>query len=164
MLIVYSTINGLKTIESPGVSYPFRLRMCVRFPNPINFKLSKGLLTWIRVAGLARSPGPISPWVHMTGNFSPVSEMRKGRISLLRVLTRNAKKQHAEAQKSVITFAPVSFGNSYSCITAVKWDAYDVENTADKEKDGTELIRRTHPSFISVTTTTMLGGPCHIAC
>ena len=29
------------------------------------------------MAGLARSPGPISPWVHMTGNFSPVSEMRK---------------------------------------------------------------------------------------
>ena len=23
-----------------------------------------------------------------------------------------------------------SFGNSYSCITAVEWDAYDVENTA----------------------------------
>ena len=97
MLIVYSTINGLKTIESPRVSYPFRLRMCVRFPNPINWKLSKGLLTWVRVAGLARSPGPISPWVHMTGNFSPVSEMRKGRISLLRVLTRNAKKKAKKA-------------------------------------------------------------------
>ena len=32
------------------------------------------------------------------------------------------------------------------------------------KQDDTELIRRTHPSFISVTTTTMLGGPCHIAC
>lgn len=108
MLIVYSTINGLKTIESPGVSYPFRLRMCVRFPNPINLKLSKGLLTSVRVAGLARSPGPISPWVHMTGNFSPVSEMRKGRISLL--LTRNSKKKAKKAnmaKKKIMTFAPV---------------------------------------------------------
>ena len=51
------------------------------------------------MAGLARSPGPISPWVHMTGNFSPVSEMRKGRISLLRVLTRNAKKKANMAKK-----------------------------------------------------------------
>ena len=32
------------------------------------------------------------------------------------------------------------FGNSYSCITAVKWDAYDVENTADK-------ARRCHPGY-----------------
>ena len=27
-----------------------------------------------------------------------------------------------------------SFGNSYSCITAVKWNAYDVENTAGKAR------------------------------
>ena len=32
------------------------------------------------------------------------------------------------------------------------------------KQDDTELIRRTHPSFISVTTTTMSGGPCHITC
>ena len=44
------------------------------------------------------------------------------------------KSKHVEAQKSVITFAPVSFGNSYSCITAVKWDAYDVGNTAGKAR------------------------------
>ena len=44
------------------------------------------------------------------------------------------KSKHVEAQKSVITFAPVSFGNSYSCITAVKWDAHDVGNTAGKAR------------------------------
>ena len=42
--------------------------------------------------------------------FQPVSEMRKGRISLLRVLTRNAKKKAKKAnmaKKKIMTFAPV---------------------------------------------------------
>ena len=39
-----------------------------------------------------------------------------------------------------------SFGNSYSRITFVKWDAYDVENTAGKARRC-----RIHPAFIPVT-------------
>ena len=42
--------------------------------------------------------------------------------------------------------AHYSFGNSYSRITFVKWDAYDVENTADKARQC-----RIHPAFIPVT-------------
>ena len=38
-----------------------------------------------------------------------------------------------------------SFGNSYSCITFVKWDAYDEENMAGKARRC-----RIHPAFIPV--------------
>ena len=50
-----------------------------------------------------------------------------------------------------------SFGNSYSCITAVKRDAYDVENTAGKERrchpgrPVAEAKRRIKPAFIPIT-------------
>ena len=43
-----------------------------------------------------------------------------------------------------------SFGNSYSCITAVKWDAYDVENTVGKATR-CHLGRRILTAFILVT-------------
>ena len=82
----------------------------------------RGLFTWARLTGMTRLLGPISPWVHMK-NFSPVSDMRKGRISL-----RQTSK-HSETQNHNFR-AYHSFGNSYSCITAVRWDVYDVENTA----------------------------------
>ena len=38
--------------------------------------------------------------------------------------------KHGETQKSNNFRAHHSFGSSYGCITAVKQDAYDVENTA----------------------------------
>ena len=41
--------------------------------------------------------------------------------------------KHGETQKYNF-LAYLSFGNSYSCITAVKWDAYDVENTASNAR------------------------------
>ena len=46
-----------------------------------------------------------------------------------------------------------SFGNSYSCITAVEWDAYDVENTAGNARcmHDAEFIRRIHSAFIPLT-------------
>ena len=37
--------------------------------------------------------------------------------------------KHGETQNYNF-HAYYSFGNSYSCITAVEWDTYDVENTA----------------------------------
>ena len=36
--------------------------------------------------------------------------------------------------KHFCTYLSASFGNSKNCITAVKWDAYDVENTADNAR------------------------------
>ena len=43
-----------------------------------------------------------------------------------------------------------SFGNSQSCITAVKWDAYDVKNTASINvktmPSGRQILSRFHPS------------------
>ena len=63
--------------------------------------------------------------------------MKKGRGYWLETASSGAKfekwSKYGETQ-SYHFCAYHSFGNSYSCITAVKWDAYDVENTADKER------------------------------
>ena len=63
--------------------------------------------------------------------------MKKGRGYWLETASSGAKfeklSKYDETQ-SCNFCAFHSFGNSYSCITAVKWDAYDVENTADKER------------------------------
>ena len=96
--------------------------------------LTEGLFIWARLTGLARLPGWILPWVHMR-NFSPVSEMRKGQ----RVLAPNlGNKANIAKHKNFNFRAYLSIGNSQSCITAVKWDAYDLENTAGN-------ARRCHP-------------------
>ena len=50
--------------------------------------------------------------------------MRKGRRSWERVLARSSRM----SKHKIITFYH-TFGNSYSCTTAVKWDVYNVENT-----------------------------------
>ena len=47
--------------------------------------------------------------------------------------TTEEKSKHGETQ-SYNFCACHSFGNSYSWITVVKWDAYDVENTTGKTK------------------------------
>ena len=52
--------------------------------------------------------------------------------------------KHSETQNYNF-HAYYSFCNSYSCITAVEWDAYDVENTADNTRRC-----RIHLAFISV--------------
>ena len=68
-----------------------------------------------------------------TRNFSPVSEMNlKGPKILGTSYGANFGKQrkHRETQKLSRIRVFHSYGNSYSCITAVKWDAYCVENTA----------------------------------
>ena len=62
---------------------------------------------------------------------------------------RNSRNKANMAKHKNLNFCAYhSFGNSSSCITAVKWDARDVENTAGN-------ARRCHPdhqnSFISVT-------------
>ena len=64
----------------------------------------------------------------------------------------------------VITFAPITVLATLIAISLQLNGMLMMWKIQQTKKDGTELIRRTHPSFISVTTTTMLGGPCHIAC
>ena len=62
--------------------------------------------------------------------------MRKGRRSWESVLARNSRNtesKHGETQ-SYNFCAFHSFGNPNVCITAVKWHAYDVENTVGKAR------------------------------
>ena len=104
-----------------------------------------------RLTGLARLPGRILPWVHMR-NFSPVSETSKGQRSWGRVLAPNSRNKANMAKYKIYNFrAYHSFGNSWSCISAVKWDAYDDENTARWIQDDAIRTTRIHPAFIPVT-------------
>ena len=64
----------------------------------------------------------------------------------------------------VITFAPILVLATLVALSLQLNGMLMMWKIQRAKKDGTELIRRTHPSFISVTTTTMLGGPCHIVC
>ena len=81
----------------------------------------KKFLSWaVLTSGLAWLPGSILPWVH-TRNFTPVSKMRKRRRFWGWVQARNSRNEANMAKHKVLIFAP---------ITAVKWDAYDVENSA----------------------------------
>ena len=86
-----------------------------------------------------RLPGPILPWVHMR-NFSPVSEMKKGRKILGASSGAKFEKQskHGETQSYNVR-ANHSFVNFYSCITPAKSDAYDMENTAGKARMNAEM-------------------------
>ena len=99
-------------------------------------------------------------------NFSPVSEMKKGRGYWLETASSGAKfeklSKYDETQ-SCNFCAFHSFGNSYSCVTAVKWDAYDMENTADKSKTVQNWFEELIP-LSSRWQQQQLGGPCHIAC
>ena len=83
-----------------------------------------------------------------------------------RVLGRNSRNKATMTKHKVITFAPIIVLASLIAVSLqlngmlMMWK---IQQGVVKQED-TELIRRTHPSFISVTTTTMLGGPCQIAC
>ena len=68
---------------------------------------------------------------------------RKGQRSWGRVLVPNSRNKANMAKHKNLNFCAYhSFGNSSSCITAVKWDAYDVENTAGN-------ARRCHPDHLN---------------
>ena len=73
--------------------------------------------------------------------------MKKGRNEFWREIRET--KQPGETQ-SYNFCAYRSYGNPYSCITAVKWDAYDVENTVGKATR-CHLGRRILTAFIPVT-------------
>ena len=79
---------------------------------PLGLEITKGLFIWARLTGLARLPGWILPWVHMR-NFSPVSEMRKGQRSWVRVLAPNlGNKANIAKHKNFNFRAYLSIGNS----------------------------------------------------
>ena len=79
----------------------FVCKHCAEFL--FKFVLRRKRVTRARLTGLARSPGPISPWVHMS-NFSPVSEMRKERR---RVVARNSRNKANTVKHKIITFTPI---------------------------------------------------------
>ena len=64
----------------------------------------------------------------------------------------------------VVTFAPFIVLATIIAVTLQLNGMLMMWKIQQVKQDDTELIRRTHPSFISVTTTTMSGGPCHITC
>ena len=75
-------------------------------------QLFEGLFIWAQLTGLAQLPGWILPWVHMR-NFSPVSEMRKGQRSWVRVLAPNlGNKANIAKHKNFNFRAYLSIGNS----------------------------------------------------
>ena len=100
-------------------------------------------------------PGPISPWIQLR-NFSPINELRKGRgycetrnlcrknwmlssANSVRLLARNSrnKANMAETQSwNFRAYRSLWFRQLLwlSGTTGVKWDAYDVENTAYKAR------------------------------
>ena len=91
-----------------------------------NLKKIKGLFTCTQLTGLARS----------YKKFQPGFQDGKRQKILERVLPRNSRNKANLAKHKVITFMPVIA--LATLITAVKWDAYDVENTAGN-------ARRCHP-------------------
>ena len=95
---------------------PPYLRVWMTAPPPPLIRRSESttedLFIWARLTGLARLPGWILPWVHMR-NFSPVSEMRKGQRSWVRVLAPNlGNKANIAKHKNFNLRAYLSIGNS----------------------------------------------------
>ena len=91
--------------------------------------LLEGLFTRTQLTGLVRLLGRTSPWVHM-GNFSPVSEMRKGQRCWGRVLALNSKNKANKAKHKNLTFTPIIASATLKAISLqLQWDAYDMENT-----------------------------------
>ena len=80
----------------------------------------------------------IFPWAHMR-NFSPVSETKKRPNTRATSSSAKFEKQSKHGETESQNFCAYhSFGDSSRCITAVKWDAYNVKNTTGK-------ARRYHP-------------------
>ena len=101
--------------------------------------VTQGLFIWARLTGLARSPGRISPWVHMRKFSFQVSEMTKGRSSWEEFWRKIRKtNKDGETQPSYYYCAYYGFGNPFGCIIAVKQVANDVEIHQSKQND---LIR-----------------------
>ena len=91
--------------------------------------------------------GPISPWVNMK-NYSPVSEMRKGRR---RVVARNSRNKANMAKHKVITFAPIIALATLIAVSLLSNGMLMMWKIQQAKQDDAEFIRRIHPAFIPVT-------------
>ena len=123
---------------------------------------------WVTLRPSSHEPGwwgPIPPWLiwEISARF-PRWKKAEDTDWRQRVLVRNSRNEANMAKHKVITFAPIIVLATLIAVSLQLNGMLMMWKIQQTKKDGTELIRRTHPSFISVTTTTMLGGPCHIAC
>ena len=101
-----------------------------------------------RSTGLARLPGPVSPWVHMR-NFIPVSEMRKGRR---RVVARNSRNKANTVKHKIITFTPITALATLIAVSLQLNGMVMMWKIQQAMQDDVEFIRsRIHPAFIPVT-------------
>ena len=93
--------------------------------------------------------GPISPWVDMR-NYSPVSEMRKGRR---RAVARNSRNKANMAKHKVITFVPVIALATLIAVSLLSNGMLLMWKIQQEKQDDAEFIRRIriHPAFIPVT-------------
>ena len=101
------------------------------------------------MTGLAFLPGPVSPWVNMR-NYSPVSEMRKGRR---RAVARNSRNKANVAKHKVITFAPIIALATLIAVSLLSNGMLMMWKIQRAKQDYAEFIRRIriHPAFIPVT-------------
>ena len=71
---------------------------------------------------------PLGPYEKFQPSFR---DEKRPKTSCVAKFEKESK--HGET-RSYNFHAYYSFGNSYSCITFIKWDAYDVENTVGKAR------------------------------
>ena len=63
------------------------------------------------------------------------------------------KRKQTWPNTKILTFAPIiALENFYSCVTTVKWDAYDVENTAGNAR-GCNLVHQSSSPRLSIYVT-----------
>ena len=83
---------------------------------------TKGLFTWAQLAGLARLPGRIfASGLYEKFQLGFRNEIRPNILATSSGAKCEKASKHGETQKSETFRAYHSFGNSYGCITAVKW-------------------------------------------
>ena len=114
--------------------------------------LLEGLFTRTQLTGLARLLGRTSPWVHM-GNFSPVSEMRKGQRSWGRVLVLNSKNKANKAKHKNLTFALIIASATLKAVS-LQLQCYGILMTWKIQhpmQDDAIRTARIHSAFIPVT-------------
>ena len=91
------------------------------------------------MTGLACLPGPISLWVH---NFSPVSEMRKGRRQ---VVARNSRNKANTVKHKIITFMPIIALATLIAVSLQLNGMLMMWKIQQAMQDDAEFIRRIHP-------------------
>ena len=81
-------------------------------------------------------------------NFSPVSEMRKGRR---RVVARNSRNKANTMKHKIITFTPIIALATLIAVSLQLNGMLMMWKIQQAMQDDAEFIRRIHPAFIPVT-------------